>query len=63
MKDIIYKVLMGLLLLNMGIAIYAVATTVPPQRMCIDGVVMEKKGDMMVQSGLFATRCMPISVD
>jgi hypothetical protein len=56
--------LIGLLVGGMAIAFYYLAHMPAPQRMCIDGVVMEKQGDAMVQSGSFGPkRCVPISKD
>jgi hypothetical protein len=56
--------LIGLIVGGMAIAFYCLAHRPAPQRMCIDGVMMEKQGDAMVQSGAFGPiRCMPISKD
>jgi hypothetical protein len=56
--------LIGLIVGGMAIAFYFLAHRPAPQRMCIDGVMMEKQGDAMVQSGAFGPiRCMPISKD
>ena len=56
--------LIGLIVGGMAIAFYCLAYRPAPQRMCIDGVMMEKQGDAMVQSGAFGPiRCMPISKD
>jgi len=53
--------LIGLIVVGVPIALM---TLPAPQRMCIDGVMMEKQGDAMVQSGAFGPiRCMPISKD
>ena len=56
--------LIGLVVGGLAIAFYSLAHRPEPQRMCIDGVMMEKQGDAMVQSGAFGPiRCMPISKD
>jgi hypothetical protein len=58
------SILVGLIVGGMAIAFYCLAHRPAPQRMCIDGVMMEKQGDAMVQSGAFGPiRCMPISKD
>ena len=37
----------------------------PPQPQCLNGIVMvpDKNGDMWIQTGLWATHCMPIDKD
>ena len=53
--------LIGLIVVGTPIALYHRPA---PERLCIDGVMMEKQGDTMVQSGEFGPiRCMPISKD
>ena len=54
---------MALLLANIGIGVYAAVTYMNPPKTCIMGIVMQPKGDMMVQSGLFPTHCLPIDKD
>jgi hypothetical protein len=54
---------MALLLANIGIGVYAAVTYMNPPQTCINGIVMQPKGDMMVQSGLLPAHCMPISRD
>jgi hypothetical protein len=56
--------LIGLIVGGMAIVFYCLAAKPAPERMCIDGVMMEKQGDAMVQSGSFGPkRCVPISKD
>ena len=63
MNTITYRIIMALLLANIGIGVYATVTYMNPPQTCINGIVMQPKGDMMVQSGLLPVHCMPISKD
>jgi hypothetical protein len=63
MSTITYRIIMALLLANIGIGVYAAVTYMNPPKTCIMGIVMQPKGDMMVQSGLLPVYCMPISRD
>ena len=63
MSTITYRIIMALLLANIGIGVYAAVTYMNPPQTCIMGIVMQPKGDMMVQSGLLPAHCMPISRD
>ena len=63
MSTITYRIIMALLLVNIGIGGYAAVTYMNPPQTCINGIVMQPKGDMMVQSGLLPVYCMPISRD
>jgi len=54
---------MTLLLANIAFGVYAMVTYKAPPKSCVAGIIMEPKGDMMVQSGLFPTHCLPIDKD
>ena len=58
----VYRILMSVLAIMIATQIYVLATTVPPQRLCLAGIVMvlDKDKDMYVQQGLWPTYCMPI---
>lgn len=62
MSDWIYRILMGLLALNIAIGIYAVATYKAPPTQCIVGMVMvlDKNKEMYVQQGMWPTYCIPV---
>jgi hypothetical protein len=64
---LVEKLVIALIVLIVGgtpIAFYCLDHRPAPERLCIDGVMMEKQGDAMVQSGEFGPiRCMPISKD
>ena len=63
MNPITYRIIMALLLANVAIGGYAIATYQAPPQTCINGIIMQPKGDMMVQSGVLPVHCMPISKD
>ena len=63
MSTITYRIIMALLLAYIGIGVYAAVTYMNTPQTCINGIVMQPKGDMMVQSGLLPAHCMPISRD
>jgi hypothetical protein len=56
---------MSVLAIMIATQIYVAVTTVPPQRLCLAGIVMvlDKDKDMYVQQGLWPTHCMPIDKD
>jgi len=58
----VYRILMSVLAIMIAAQIYVAVTTVPPQRLCLAGIVMvlDKDKDMYVQQGLWPTYCMPI---
>jgi len=63
MNTIVYRVIMTILLANIAFGGYAIVTYKAPPKSCVAGIIMEPKGDMMVQSGLFPTHCLPIDKD
>jgi len=63
MRTWIYRVCMLLLLINLALAVYAAATYVKPPQSCVLGIIMEPRGDMMVQSHVIAQHCVPIDRD
>jgi hypothetical protein len=59
----IYRLFMTLLLINLALGVYAAATYVKPPQTCVMGIIMEPRGDMMVQSHIIAQHCMAIDRD
>ena len=65
MNEWLYRILMTLLVANILIGVYAVATYKAPPTHCLNGIVMvqDKNKEMYVQQGLWPTYCMPITKD
>jgi hypothetical protein len=61
----IYRILMGLLSVNILFGVYALATYQAPPKQCLNGIVMiqDKNKDMYVQQGLWPTYCITIDKD
>jgi hypothetical protein len=65
MNKWVYRILMSVLAIMIATQIYVLATTTPPAKQCLLGIVMvpDKGGDMYVQQGLWPTYCVPIDKD
>jgi len=63
MNTWVYRILMTLLIANIGIGVYALANQKPPQEMCINGILMQPHGDMWQQKGMWPTHCINVDKD
>ena len=65
MNKWVYRILMSVLGIMIATQIYVLATTIPPAKQCLLGIVMvpDKSGDMYVQQGLWPTYCVSIDKD